>query len=111
MDLSTLYLIVMLPTLGNFMAITFGFITVILIGMYFIGLDKEAPWHGMIKKGYIILPILLWVMGIMMPNQTQMQYLIDGYAVTNIEGIEKLPKNVMGAANKFLEDFNIEDKK
>ncbi|MCK4609487.1 MAG: hypothetical protein KAT71_08390 [Gammaproteobacteria bacterium] len=45
------------------------------------------------------------------PSTDQMKYIIGGSYVTNIENIEKLPPNVVDAANKFLEKMNEESNK
>jgi len=41
-----------------------------------------------------------------LPNQRTVYMLAGAYAVTNIEGIEKMPKNVVEAANRYLESIN-----
>jgi len=42
---------------------------------------------------------------VLTPSEKQMMYMIGGYAATNVENIEKLPKTVVNAANKFLEQY------
>jgi len=120
MDFSTLYWILILPkisiTLGTLASLTLGggLVSGFLIWLF---ASESADEGASIATGKKIIsntlktmiPVLILVSFI--PTQKMMMYMIGGYAVTNIEGIEKLPKNVIGAANKFLEDFNIEEKK
>jgi hypothetical protein len=39
----------------------------------------------------------------MIPSEKALYKIIGAYAVTNIEGVEKLPPNIVKAANNFLE--------
>ena len=118
MDLSTLYWILILPSIGG--AITaIGVITGVGFGVagiiYFVsgdmtygdsdkktGLFESA--RKAIRTGAIIcFPVILFSSFI--PTSKQMMYMIGGYAATNVENIEKLPENVVNAANKFLEQY------
>lgn len=39
------------------------------------------------------------------PSKESLYTIMGGYYVTHIEGIDKLPPNVVGAMNKFLEQY------
>jgi len=111
MDLSTLYWILILPNLGKASLIIMACLVIIVCSVSFVSYLESNTKGLNFSKGLIKYIIFFMLIGIFIPSNKQMMYLMGGYAVTNIEGIEKLPKNVMGAANKFLKDFNIEDKK
>lgn len=40
------------------------------------------------------------------PKASQMNMIVGGYYVTNLENIDKLPPNILKAANKYLEKIN-----
>lgn len=123
MDFLTLYFIVILPSLKSAIIALAAIVLIASIVMgvaYFIQGDivygdsdkKKALFksgRSYLKKGAIIFaPILL--LASFIPSEKQMMYLIGGYAATNVENIEKLPKNMVNAANKFLEDYTEEKK-
>lgn len=123
MDFLTLYFIVILPSLKSaFIALAaialIGFITAGIVclaqgDLVYNDDDKKKAFfksgRSYLKKGAIIFaPILL--LASFIPSEKQMMYLIGGYAATNVENIEKLPKNMVNAANKFLEDYTEEKK-
>lgn len=72
-------------------------------------ITNESP--APLKHCKWVLPLLLLisVLSIIIPTEKQMYTLAGGYYVANIEGIDKLPKNVVGAVNKFIETYT-EDK-
>ena len=39
------------------------------------------------------------------PDRDEVMYLVGGYFVVNNEEVQKLPTNVLGAANAFLENY------
>ncbi|OJW21223.1 MAG: hypothetical protein BGO49_24740 [Planctomycetales bacterium 71-10] len=43
-----------------------------------------------------------------LPTRNDWYVMIGGYYVTQVEGIDKLPANVVGAANEFLERYQAE---
>jgi hypothetical protein len=124
MELSTIYFILILPSIGS--AITaIGAIIGVGFGVsgivYFLNGDmaygdqeKKANFfkagRKAIKTGAsICFPIIF--LASFIPSSKQMMYMIGGYAATNVENIEKLPKNVVNAANKFLESYTDKEKK
>ena len=79
--------------------------------LYGFSLFDDCPWHKMIKKIYVVVPFIVMSLAMFIPSEKQMMYIIGGYAATNVENIEKLPKNVVNAANKFLESYTDTEKK
>lgn len=64
---------------------------------------KPSPtaWTYLRRAGYAYaLAALVFVT---LPSERQMYVMAGAYAVTNIEGISKLPENAVGAANAWLE--------
>lgn len=52
-----------------------------------------------------IILIISLPISIFTPSAETMRWMIGGYIVTNIEGIEKLPPNLVNMANRFLEEY------
>jgi len=111
MSLFLIYMLVIMPTIGVAIAVIGFFGAVAGAICYALSYDKGCWWYGKRYTRYMWIFGTIWIIGLLIPTQDQMKYVVGGYVVTNVEGIQDLPKNVMGAANKFLEDFNIEDKK
>ena len=47
--------------------------------------------------------VLFTAIGIAVPDREQIMYIVGGSVVTNAEGIEELPDNLVQYANRFLE--------
>ena len=122
MSIYTLWLlIVALPGFGNMfssLTVMLGFICVIggLVGGvgYFLTMsdehssDEEKKIAGLYPKIFpaaLVAWFLAAVLSASIPNERQIQYLVGGYFVTNIDGIEKLPPNLVKSANRFLENY------
>lgn len=123
MDLLTIYLLTVLPNLGILLGVLSSIslvCTLIFLVITSINRCNVYSWTtAEEKKEYValfkcavkttkfVLPIsfLLLIVCNLIPNERQMYTIIGGYAVTNIEGIDKLPKNLIGAANKFIENY------
>ena len=118
MDLLTIYLVLILPNFGAALAVIGGAGAAIGVGFSLSSLingdctygdpEKKKAYFSTGKKtfkitGMICAPLIL--MAILIPSNKQMMYMIGGYAATNVEGVEKLPKNIADAANKFLEQY------
>jgi hypothetical protein len=56
-----------------------------------------------LSRNLIIYSIIAAFIGSFIPSEKSMYKIIGAYAVTNIEGIEQLPPNIVKAANNFLE--------
>ena len=118
MDLFTLYAIFALINLGGW----FKGIAVI-IGISFLltapaliiaGCDNKGDgfyYFNKLKTWIIfsaVLVVLSSLASVLIPDEEQMWYIVGGYAVTNVEGIQELPENIVGAANAFLEKYQPE---
>ena len=60
-----------------------------------------------VKKWLVVygfVTCLVTVGTVMTPTKSQMVYLVGGYFVTNVDGIKKMPPNIVKSANKFLEE-------
>lgn len=72
----------------------------------------DQDWtRGARKWGIRVASVcfLFTAIAIVSPSEEQLQKIIGGYVVTNIEGIEQLPENLVDYANKFLEGESQED--
>lgn len=117
MDLLTIYLMVMLPSIGEWIlgvagiSLFFSFIALIFIASDRLISEEEDEYTFPKKAPFVVIPIfllafLLTLVGNLVPDKEEMYTIIGGYFVTNIEGIDKLPENVIESANKFLEEYN-----
>ena len=114
MELSTLYWVLILPNVGAFIGIVCG--TILFIGLTSSFVSWVSAYRDAEKKEIlsnirwvvprIFIPCLvLLALSVFIPSSKQMVYMIGGYAATNVEGVERLPKNVVSAANRFLEQY------
>ena len=55
-----------------------------------------------LSRNLIIYSIITAFISSFIPSEKSVYKIIGAYAVTNIEGIEKLPPNLVKAANNFL---------
>jgi hypothetical protein len=63
-------------------------------------------------KLIIIVTLTSWFVSGLIPTTKEAYIIAGGYYVTNLEGVEKLPPNVVKAANKFIEQYTgVEDEK
>lgn len=111
MSLTTLYILfVLFPgvlSLSLLVSIFSGISTGVL-GMGTIasaadGHEEVSTFFFKYFKMSIAIFIISSVLVAVIPNKSQMLILIGGYAVTNNEQIQKLPDNVLKAANAYLE--------
>jgi len=72
-------------------------------------LDKMKAVYGAVPVKTLVF---LFVICLMVPSKDDIKYIIGGALVVNgaqaaaeIEGVEKLPKNLVNAMNVFLEDI------
>jgi hypothetical protein len=56
----------------------------------------------------VAVAVVCGLLSTLMPTRKDWYMIIGGYAVTHIEGIDKLPANVVGAANEFLKRYQEE---
>ncbi len=115
-------LIVVLPNtsvLSGFLAVIIGVIGLfaILFGLAWandpsmVSEQEKAMryWWTGTKTWLIVMPLLMFL-SVITPSKEEVVYIVGGYAATNIEDVEKLPANLVGAANKFLNDYTDDDK-
>lgn len=76
-----------------------GFAWFITIG----GIDKRV--HLLVV---VVLVFVFSLMSAVLPDDSQMKFLAGAYVTTNIEDIDKLPKNIVNAANAYLESLSEE---
>ncbi len=83
--------------------------------------DKWKNYRGMIKSTWAQMPIkttaLFVVIILAYPSREELKYIIGGSlavnsakAASDIEGVDKLPKNLVNAMNLFLEKAAEENK-
>lgn len=81
-------------------------------------MDKIKSYPGLLKK---FLPfkttVILILVALMYPSKDDLKYIIGGsvafnavQAMGNLEGADKLPQNLIDAANRFLESAKEEEK-
>lgn len=109
MSLFTLYLISILPSLSNLTSvigtlsiIAFGVLTVMVL--FLAGEGDDVP-AGITKARNLALKIALpcLIIATLIPGEKQLYMIAGGYVATNTAGVEKLPDNLVKAANNWLE--------
>ena len=119
MNLFTLYLIfTVLPNLNTAsitLCVLSGIALIIFMVCYVFSTgDDNANDLALCKKiipKLLILFVPVFILTVLIPSGKQLAYLVSGYVITNTEDIDKLPKNLVDAANKYLEDYKAEDVK
>jgi hypothetical protein len=107
MSVFELYLIfTVLPAINGvaFTVLLFGGFSLIGLIIFIEELGEDRV-NKIIQYLKVILPIAL-ILVVIIPSESQLKYIIGGSYVTNIENIEKLPPNMIDAANQFLEKMN-----
>lgn len=71
--------------------------------------DSETRAVGLffytkLKRVFLVSSIMFFV-SLFSPSREDVYYLVGGYAVTNSQEVVKLPENIVGAANAFLENY------
>jgi hypothetical protein len=62
-----------------------------------------------ITRRALVIASVCGVLSVLMPTRNDWYVMIGGYYVTHIEGVDKLPVNVVGAANEFLKRYQEEE--
>lgn len=116
MSLLTLWLLfVVLPGLRGLTPGLFACST-ILIGIYggwfIISLVEGSPHKPpvFLRNLGVFLLILASIISVTTPDKKSIMIIAGAYSVTNVEGIEKLPPNIVRAANDYLESLTNENK-
>ena len=101
MNLFTLYLILtVLPNLNSAFIILTIAASLAVIHVFLL---EDEDRSKIIKP--VIATLCFLILSVMTPTAKQIAYLVSGYAITNTENIDKLPKNLVDAANKYLESY------
>lgn len=113
MEIWQLYLLTTLPIFGKGLGVM-GFIVTLVGGGFMVA--SSAAWakeeehlqERFTKRGRTMLlaGISLFLAAGAIPSERGMMTIVGGYFATNIENIEKLPPNLVNAANKFLEEYS-----
>lgn len=116
MSIFILYLLfVLLPNLqetANVAAITSAMLAIaICIIIRFGKIDNDMSdktraflWHK--ARWSIGVFFVFGIVSMLAPNQEQIYTIAGAYAVTNDKELQKLPDNLLGAANNYLETLN-----
>lgn len=114
MSIFTLYLLTILDGidvitfLGALMGILFGGGALFMYLVESASVYKDEASLAIAKKAKsILIPIgiISLLLHVLIPTTDQAIKIVGGYYVTNLEDIDKLPKNAINAANQFLESY------
>ena len=64
-----------------------------------------------VVRALVFTVFVCMVLTAILPSRSDVYTIAGAYLVTNVENIEKLPANVVTAANKLLEDYTSHDQK
>lgn len=113
MTLTDLYLfMVLLPNMHSFASGPIAMIPIVLLvggamGMMIGVIEREEKVKQIgvksIRWGGSLLA-LLCCLSVFTPSHTQLYAIAGGYVATNTKDIEKLPENLVGAANAWLKN-------
>ncbi len=110
MSLFTIYLLTRLTAIADLaLCLSIAAAAAILFCVLLIVIEdlKElTPW---VKRLFITFCITSSIF-VLLPSTKEAFMIIGGYALVNNEEVQKLPANVLGAANGFLEEY-IQDAK
>ena len=111
MSIFTLWLLfVLLPNLSVVLSITLFVMVVASVGAgvaaLFATFEKtsDAPKIRYTAKIVGGITLAIAIIGTAIPSKQDIMIITGGYIVTNTEGVEKLPANLVSAANKYLEE-------
>ncbi len=120
MSIFNLYLITILPNIRDFftflsIGILIIFLIIMLVTSLTVDFSLEKATEEAAKKVrrdtlsnyklFISLFLIFSIFSVLIPTERQIYQIVGGYSVTNIEGISKLPANLVGVANKYLEEL------
>lgn len=118
MDFFTLYLIILISGLSPLFGVPAAFMLIVgAVLCIVILLFNEECSERYLNLCKWLIPTLLGVGFVMaaiatlIPSWEQMKFLIGGYYVTNIEGIETIPANMVDLINNFITEMQSEKPK
>lgn len=108
MDLSTIILLTMLPKAAGVVAVWTGILIVLLAAVIIFGYIDGCIKSSLRTKLSVLCGflILLNASANMIPTRNELVFITGAYFATNIEGIDKLPPNIIKAVNSALEDIS-----
>lgn len=121
MSILELYLLNVLFQLGGILSVAAGVFFLLLPFVLLIGLlHIDAEFYGderkqrkatlfKFTKVMASVAVICLLTSIFIPSKEQAIWIAGGHIATNAEGIEKLPDNVVRAANAFLESVSNEE--
>lgn len=111
MDIFTLYLITVVPQIGAAIGFTaiFGVIGLVTYGVLGYLETNENKFKEV--KGWFFALIVAGVLSAFVPSERGLYTMIGVYAVTNVEGVEDIPPNLVKAANEYLTKYAEETEK
>lgn len=107
MELWQLYALMVLPDVAATICILAAVAIIVILFSSLLLAREIDEWRVFMKKikGWIITLGCVFFLALFIPGPKTTMLIVGGYAATNIEGVEKLPPNMVKAANKFLEQF------
>lgn len=108
MDLFTLYLITILDGLNGIFRVGLfvGLAAVPTIVLTDLVINERVPnYFKRYLRTYVVSMVVVGLLSAVTPTTNQAFMIMGGYYVTNIDDIEKLPPNVIKAANGFIENY------
>ena len=112
--LTNLYVyFVLLPRLNTFgVSVTVIIIIMLCLSLFVLlmgYLNNELPeevWpHIKRTIKFLTISLILGCILQLAPDKDEVKYLVGGYVVANNEEVAKLPNNILGAVNSYLEEF------
>lgn len=105
---------VAIPSIKEWMVlfVVVGFIAgFVSFSLYLFKEDCDIKQSGLSFKPFLWVSVMSMLIGLplsLLPDEKQIMLLTGGYVVTNTEGVNELPDNIVNAANNFLKDYTKE---
>ncbi len=119
MEMWTIYWLLTIPEIGRYVqgvgvifllvSILTVIVTIFIYVLWRFDNDEDAASAFKLIMPCALVSIFIAITfnfaAALIPTKENMMYIIGAYAVTNVDGVEKLPPNIVNAANKFMEDY------
>lgn len=110
MTLFIIYLLVTLPVIGEVMTAIGTIGGLVVFGVYLISfLPPTFKDDVEVRKNvspYRWIFLAIFIVGILIPSERQLGYILAGHIITNAENVDKLPDNISKTLNSLLENLN-----